>query len=182
MSKELESRINRLIGKLNTVEELSRVVAKASDRKSLIHKRERDSELDRIWDEVKGWRPGHVVVADEAWQIYSFGTREGEQTVVAKGTEFVVWWTQPKARRVWLINVNGTGVSYAAELAAHVDRLASAYQRRQLGDPVLREAWNDARKRSVGYELRDVKRCKFRRIEIHESFGADNVDRQSEQA
>lgn len=184
MSKEIETRINRLIGKLNTVDELSRVIVKARDRKSLIHNRDRQDELDRIWDAVKDWRPGDVVRAGKAWQIFSFEGGGGPQDLVGERDEFVVWWTQPKARRVWLIHVNGwtDGIIYAAELSAHVDRLASAYQHRQLGDPTLRAAWDHARKSSMGFELRDLSRCEFRKIEIHESFGSDNVDQQSEQA
>lgn len=184
MSKEIETRINRLIGKLNTVDELSRVIANAGDRKRLIHNRKAQTELDRIWDTCKGWRPGEIVRAGKAWQIFSFEGGGGPQDLVGKGDEFVVWWTQPKARRVWLIHVNawGEGMTYGAELSAHVDRLASAYQRRQLGDPALRAAWDHARKASMGFELRDLNRCEFRKIEIHESFGSDNVDQPTEQA
>lgn len=184
MSKEIETRINRLIGKLNTVDELSRVIANAGDRKRLIHNRDRQGELDRVWDAVKDWRPGDVVRAGKAWRISSFSDGAGSQDLVGERDEFVVWWTQPKARRVWLISVNGwtDGISYAAELAAHVDRLASAYQRRQLGDPTLRAAWDHARKSSMGFELKDLKRCEFAKISIHESFGSDNVDRTTEQA
>ena len=72
MSKEIETRINRLIGKLNTVDELSRVIANAGDRKRLIHNRDRQGELDRVWDAVKDWRPGDVVRAGKAWRISSF--------------------------------------------------------------------------------------------------------------
>ncbi len=185
MPKELEHRINRLIGKLNTVEELARVIANAGDRKLLIHKRQVEAEVDRVWSAIKEWIPGTVVVADRSWRLHAFDRGDhGSQTVVNSGDEFVVWYTQPRARVLWLINVNawGQGVTYAAELSSHVDRLTSAYQRRQLSDPVLRAAWNHARKASVGFDVQGIELCRFRKIEIHESFGSDNVDRQSEQA
>ncbi len=185
MSKELENRINRLIGKLNTVDALARVIAKAGDRKLLIHNRASDAEQAALWANVRTWCPGDVVVADDTWRILSFDSDErGVQKVVNAGDEFVVWHMQPRARVLWLINVNawGEGITYGHELAAHVDRLASAHQRRQLGDPVLRAAWDHARKSSVGYNIQGIRQCKFRKISIHESFGSDNVDRQSEQA
>ena len=184
MSKQLETQINRLIGKLNTVEELARVIAKAGDRKLLIHNRKSDAERAALWAGVRTWTPGSVIVADQSWRLHAFDHSDhGSQTVVNAGDEFVVWWLQPKKRILWLINVNATeGITYAAELAAHVDRLANAYQRRQLGDPVLLAAWEDARKRSVGFDMDGINLCKFRKIAIHESFGSDNVDRQSEQA
>lgn len=185
MSKEIETRINRLIGKLNTVDELARVVATAGDRKQLIHKRKSDAERAALWANVRTWTPGDIVVADDTWRILSFDSDErGIQKAVAAGDEFVVWHMQPRARVLWLIHVKawGQGMAYGAELSAHVDRLASAEQRGQLGDPVLRAAWDHARKRSVGYDIRGIRQCKFRKIPIHESFGSDNVDRQSEQA
>lgn len=185
MSKEIETRINRLIGKLNTVEELQRIERNAGDRRRLIHNRKSDAERAALWANVRTWIPGTIVVADDTWQILSFESDErGIQKVVNAGDEFVVWHMQPRARVLWLIHVNAweQGVTYAAELAAHVDRLASAYQRRQLGDPVLREAWNHARKRSVGYDIRGIRQCKFRRILAHEAFGPDNVDQHTEQA
>jgi L-amino acid N-acyltransferase YncA len=185
MSKEIETRINRLIGKLNTVDELARVVATAGDRKQLIHKRKSNAEHAALWANVRTWRPGDIVVADDTWRILSFDSDErGIQKAVAAGDEFVVWHMQPRARVLWLISVNawGEGITYGHELAAHVDRLASAEQRGQLGDPVLRAAWDNARKRSVGYDIRGIRQCKFRKLSIHESFGSDNVDRQSEQA
>lgn len=185
MSKTLETQINRLIGKLNTVEELARVIAKAGDRKLLIHNRKSDAERAALWANVRTWTPGDIVVADGDWRIFSFDSDErGVQKAVAAGDEFVVWHMQPRARVLWLIHVKawGQGMAYGAELSAHVDRLANAEKRGQLGDPVLRAAWDDARKRSVGYDIRGIRQCKFRKIAIHESFGSDNVDRQSEQA
>lgn len=185
MPKETENRINRLIGKLNTVEELARVIAKAGDRKLLIHKREVQAEVDRVWSTVKEWIPGTIVVADAAWRLHTFDhDSSGSQTVVNAGDELVVWHIQPRARKLWLIHVNayGKGMTYAPELSAHVDRLTSAWQRKQLDDLTLRAAWDNARKHSVGYDMQGIRLCKFRRIEAHESFGPDNVDQQSEQA
>lgn len=183
MPKELESKINRLIGKLNTVEELARIEKKCGDRKRLIHKRDHDTEVDRAWSAVKDLKPGDIVVADDTWQLWCFDDDRGRQDVVRAGEEWVVWYIQPRKRWIWLLHVNAwtDGITYAAELAAHVDRLASAGQRRQL-TPELREAWQHARKRSIGFDVQGCRKSKFRKIEPHEAFGSDNVDRESEQA
>lgn len=185
MAKELESKINRLIGKLNTVEELARIERKAGDRKRLIHKRDHDAEVDRAWSAVKDLKPGDIVVGDDTWQLWCFDEDDrGRQDVVRAGEEWVVWYVQPRKRWIWLLHVNAwtEGITYAVELATHVDRLASAYQRRQLGDPALRAAWEHARKKSIGFDVQGCRKSKFRKIEAHESFGAGSVDRESEQA
>lgn len=184
MTKEIETKINRLIGKLNTVDSCSRIERKARERRHLIHNRKAQNDLDQQWSEVKDLIPGDIVRAEERWSVLDISGERGMIDHVSAGEEFVVWYRQPRARRLWLLRVNdwSRGIDYAVEVAGHVARLWSLYDRKQISGKELVEAWDYARKKAEAFTPRELWRCKIHKISHDESFGADNVDRESEQA
>lgn len=103
MSKETETRIKRLIGKVNTVEELHRIRKHVSTRIDLIHKRESKAELDRLWNAVASCKPGDELEATKALDVFYLHQRPSIRREVHVGDRFVVWQIQPRARRVWAI-------------------------------------------------------------------------------
>lgn len=103
MSKEIETRIKALIDNVNEVELLQQIRKHTATRIDLIHKRDRQAELDQLWEEIKSVAPGRYLEATKSVDMFYLDRRPAIQRTVHVGDRWLLWWSQPRAKRIWLI-------------------------------------------------------------------------------
>ena len=164
MTKEIETRINRLIGKINDPAMLHRIRARAQKRVEVIHKRERQAELDRIWSEIGACSPGDWVEATENLDHFYFDRKPAIQRTVAEGDRWIVWHVQPRARRVWVIKPHDE--QDADELLERI----RGYEATPKGERYKWQSTVRSLNRLASYlELHDMRRIGLRRADVDQT-------------